>query len=71
MRFINEKYKKLCNYYSHFDSKHTDPLEGLLRENYTQGTIPAEYEEKWVVDKKAYDETVVVGHTCTVCGETK
>lgn len=28
------------------------------------------YEKTWVVDKAAYDETVVVGHKCTSCGAT-
>lgn len=32
---------------------------------------PAEYETRTVVDKEAYDETVVTGYKCTICGATK
>lgn len=31
----------------------------------------AVYKKKWVVDKKAWTETVVVGHKCSGCGQTK
>ena len=31
----------------------------------------AVYENKWVVDKAAWDETVTTGHKCSDCGETK
>lgn len=31
----------------------------------------AVYEEKWIVDKKAYDEQVLDGYKCTTCGATK
>lgn len=31
----------------------------------------AEYKKKWVVDKKAWTETVVTGHKCSGCGATK
>ena len=31
----------------------------------------AEYKKKWVVDKKAWTETVVTGHKCSSCGVTK
>ena len=30
-----------------------------------------ETEEKWVVDKKAWDETVVTGYVCDECGAKK
>lgn len=29
------------------------------------------YEPQWVVDTPSWDETVVAGYTCTVCGATK
>lgn len=32
---------------------------------------PAEYETRTVVDKEAYDETIVTGYKCTICGATK
>ncbi|MCM1084453.1 MAG: hypothetical protein NC393_12955 [Clostridium sp.] len=37
------------------------------------GTIHHEAvtEEKWMVDKKAYDEKVFDGYKCTTCGATK
>ena len=31
----------------------------------------AVYSKKWVVDKKAWTETVVTGHKCSGCGQTK
>ena len=31
----------------------------------------AVYENKWVVDKAAWDETVTTGYKCSSCGETK
>lgn len=34
-------------------------------------THPAVTEKKWVVDKAAWDETVVTGYRCTIHGETK
>lgn len=37
------------------------------------GTVehPAEYETRTVVDKESYDETVVTGYKCYICGATK
>lgn len=32
---------------------------------------PAEYEDKVIVDKEAWDETVITGYVCTGCGATK
>ena len=32
---------------------------------------PAEYEDKVIVDKEAWDETVVTGYVCSGCGATK
>lgn len=29
----------------------------------------AVYKKKWVVDKKAWTETVVTGHKCSSCGQ--
>lgn len=31
----------------------------------------AVYEDKWVVDKAAWDETVTTGYKCSSCGATK
>ncbi len=60
------------DYYSHFDSTHTSWPESHLRESYTHGTAEyAQYEDKWVVDRAAYDEEVTVGYKCSVCNTTK
>lgn len=60
------------DYYSHFDSTHTSWPESHLRESYTHGTAErAQYEDKWVVDRAAYDEEVTIGYKCSVCNTTK
>ena len=64
-----DEFYSLDSYYSHFDNNHSDT--SFLRDSYTHGRIPAEYEEKWIIDKKAYDETVTTGYKCSVCGKTK
>lgn len=66
------EFSSVNKYYSHFDTVHvpSDPLIHFIREEYTHGTIPAQYEEKWVVDKKAYDEQVTT-YKCSVCGKSK
>lgn len=63
----------VADYYAHFDSVHVpqDPLIRYIRENYTHGTVPAQYETVWVVDQAAYDETVITGYQCSVCGKKK
>lgn len=50
---------------------------GSYRTEYEQRVVgtdviehPAEYKTQWVVDKAAYDETVVTGYKCS-CGATK
>ena len=65
----SSEFESLNDYYSHFDSNHSDTI--FLRDEYTQETIPAEYEEKWIVDREAYDETVITGYRCSICGQTK
>ena len=64
-----DEFYSLDSYYSHFDNNHSDT--SFLRDSYTHGRIPAEYEEKWIVDKKAYDETITTGYKCSVCGQQK
>lgn len=34
-------------------------------------TVHHAEEKKWVVDKKAWDETVTTGYKCSICGATK
>ena len=29
------------------------------------------YQDKWIIDKAAWDETVTTGYKCSGCGETK
>ena len=67
------KYSTLSEYYAHFDSTHSDELNaGRLRELYdVVEDWEYSYEKKWVVDTKAYDETVTTGYKCSVCGQTK
>ena len=71
-----KNYDSLDEYYNHFDSVHTPYYEGdpvfVFRKEYTTVT---EYEpytvQEWVVDQKAYDETVITGYKCSVCGNEK
>ncbi len=71
-----KKYESVNEYYNHFDSTHKpgysgDPI-GALRNQYTTVT---EYEyynvQEWIVDREAYDETVVTGYKCKNCGKEK
>ncbi len=66
-------FNSLNSYYSHFDTVHvpSDPFIKFIREDYVHGTVPAQYEQKWIVDKAAYDEKIITGYKCSVCGKTK
>lgn len=71
-----EKFTSLDEYYSHFDSTHKPSYDGdpikALRNQYTTESGYEYYETKeWIVDKKAYDETVVTGYKCSICQEEK
>lgn len=71
-----KKYASLNEYYSHFDSTHRpsysgDPV-GAFRNQYTTVTGYEYYEvEEWIVDREAYEETVVTGYKCKTCGKEK
>ena len=65
----DDEFKSLDSYYSHFDSNHSDVP--FLRNEYTHGSVYDQYEEMWIVDKEAYDETVIIGYKCSKCGATK
>ncbi len=69
----SEVFKSLDAYYNHFDTVHvpTDPFIQFIRDSYIHGTEHAQYEEKWIVDSPAYDEKVITGYKCSVCGKTK
>lgn len=62
-----EEFKSLDSYYSHFDSSHS---ESFLRDEYTHGSVYDQYDEIWVVDKEAYDETVIIEYRCSKCDAT-
>lgn len=68
-----ETFASLEVYYAHFDSVHTpsysgDPIRALRNQYTTANEIEAYTTNEWVVDTAAYDETVIVGYTCSVCG---
>lgn len=68
------EYYDINEYYTHFDNSHKVDNNGnslkWLRNDYIHGTIHAEYEEKWIVDKKAYDEKITT-YKCSRCGAKK
>lgn len=71
-----EKFTSLDEYYSHFDSTHKQSYDGdpikAFRNQYTTESGYEYYETKeWIVDQKAYDETVVTGYKCSICQEEK
>lgn len=71
-----EKFASLDVYYAHFDSVHTpsysgDPIRALRNQYTTTNETETYTTNEWVVDKAAYDETVIVGYTCSVCGATQ
>ncbi len=61
----------LEEYYSHFDSTHSEELNaGFLRDRYEwKEDWVYETVTVWVVDKEAYTETIVTGRLCDICGE--
>ena len=71
-----EKFASLDEYYKHFDNTHKPSYDGdpitILREQYTTEKSYEYYTtEEWVVDKEAYDETVITGYKCSICEEEK
>lgn len=71
-----EKFASLDLYYTHFDSEHApsysgDPIRALRNQYTTSNEIETYTTNEWVVDTAAYDETVVTGYKCSVCGKTK
>ena len=71
-----KKYESVNEYYNHFDSTHKpgysgDPI-GALRNHYTTVTEYEYYDvQEWIVDREAYEETVVTGYKCKICGKEK
>lgn len=68
-----KKFNSLNEYYNHFDNSHTNSLNsGAFRELYEiVDDWEYTYEKEWVVDTKEYDETIITGYKCSVCGKTK
>lgn len=69
----DNEYSSLDAYYKHFDAKHgDDSLSSTFRDRYEEVERWEEYEtEEWIVDSKAYDEKVITGYKCSVCGAKK
>lgn len=70
------KFSSLDLYYAHFDSEHApsysgDPIRALRNQYTTSNEIETYTTNEWVVDTAAYDETVVTGYKCSICGKTK
>ena len=71
-----KKFASLDLYYAHFDSVHTpsysgDPIRALRNQYTTANEIETYTTNEWIVDTAAYDETVVTGYKCSICGKTK
>lgn len=76
-----EKYKCACGnktdtleeYYTHFDSVHGNSAHYLPMKDRYECVYETVYETvtKWIVDRGAYEETVIVGYKCRVCNATK
>lgn len=66
----NTEFNSLDEYYAHYDQKHEDKPD--MRERYDVVDRWEYYDaQRWVVDTPAYDESVVTGYVCSVCGATK
>ena len=68
------RFDSIEQYYSHFDETHSydDLLVGIYRDRYETVTDWEYYEkQEWVVEQEAYDEIVVTGYQCSVCGTMK
>ena len=69
-----KKHDSLEDYYTHFETHlaSSDPLIEVFRDRYETDTeYRTTYTQVWVVDQKAYDETVTVGRRCQRCGKTE
>ena len=82
-----EQYRAICNtcgeditsnYAEHIKQHMLNGEGGSYRNEVVQIQVgtnkinhDAVYEDKWIVDKAAWDETVTTGYRCISCGETK
>lgn len=68
------RFDSIEQYYTHFDETHSydELLVGIYRDRYETVTDWEYYEkQEWVVDQEAYDEIIVTGYQCSVCGTMK
>ena len=82
-----EQYRAICNtcgeditsnYAEHIKQHMLNGEGGSYRNEVVQIQVgtnkinhDAVYEDKWIVDKAAWDETVTTGYKCSSCGATK
>lgn len=66
------------NCYDHVEEHLLNGGKGSWREEWKRVQVgtnkinhDAVYENKWVVDKATWNETVITGYKCSICGETK
>lgn len=66
------------NCYDHVENHLLNGGKGSLREEWKKVQVgsnkinhDAIYQDKWIIDKAAWDETVTTGYKCSGCGETK
>lgn len=68
------RFDSLNQYYSHFDESHGSDksLTLAFRERYEKVDDWEYYDKReWIVDQEAFDETVITGYKCSICGKTK
>lgn len=63
-------YDELSNHYATVHGI-TVSRDQMISMCYTDHELEPVYEKQWVVDSEAYDETVITGYKCSVCGKTK
>ncbi len=66
------------NCYDHVENHLLNGGKGSWREEWKKVQVgsnkinhDAIYQDKWIIDKAAWDETVTTGYKCSGCGETK
>ena len=66
------------NCYDHVENHLLNGGKGSWREEWKKVQVgsnkinhDAVYQDKWIIDKAAWDETVTTGYKCSGCGETK
>jgi len=69
----SNKSDTIAEYYTHFDTVHGNSNHYLLVRDRYETVSDKVYKTvtEWVVDQKAYTETVVIGRKCDICGTTE